>query len=82
MTVCQVDLERAERLKLEHAVKTGSLPDDAKVGFSSVTALVTTASHVRRPESSQPASLPGNNPLVFVRLISYVSFSDLVECPP
>ena len=30
-----VDLERTERIKLEHAVKTGSLPDDAKVGLSS-----------------------------------------------
>ncbi|ELT93552.1 hypothetical protein CAPTEDRAFT_175180 [Capitella teleta] len=27
-----VDMERAERLRLEHAVKTGSLPDDAKAG--------------------------------------------------
>lgn len=29
-----VDLERSERFKLEHAVNSGSLPDDAKVGLS------------------------------------------------
>jgi len=28
-----VDVERAEREKLEHAVTSGSLPDDAKVGL-------------------------------------------------
>ena len=28
-------MERAERVKLENAVKSGSLPDDAKVGLSS-----------------------------------------------
>ena len=30
-----VELERTERIKLEYAVKTGSLPDDAKMGLSS-----------------------------------------------
>ena len=29
-----VELERMERVKLEHAVQSGSLPDDAKVGLS------------------------------------------------
>jgi len=29
-----IDLERSERFKLEHAVNSGSLPDDAKVGLS------------------------------------------------
>ena len=32
----QVDNERAERMRLEHAVKTGSLPDDAKMGVANM----------------------------------------------
>ena len=32
----QLECERGERLKLEHAVKTGSLPDDAKMGVTSL----------------------------------------------
>lgn len=39
LTMChivtyQVELERLERLKLENAVKTGSLPDDDKVDLT------------------------------------------------
>ena len=34
-----MDVERAERAKLEHAVTSGSLPDDAKVGLSSSKAM-------------------------------------------
>ena len=30
----QLEAERGERYKLEQAIKTGSLPDDTKVGFS------------------------------------------------
>lgn len=33
-----VDWERGERSKLEHAVKTGSLPDDAKMGVTRMSA--------------------------------------------
>ncbi|XP_052768574.1 disheveled-associated activator of morphogenesis 1-like isoform X2 [Mya arenaria] len=33
----QLEAERGERMKLQHLVKTGSLPDDAKVGLSTST---------------------------------------------
>ncbi|XP_048259001.1 disheveled-associated activator of morphogenesis 1-like [Haliotis rufescens] len=33
----QLETERGEKQKLQHLVKTGSLPDDAKVGLSSAT---------------------------------------------
>ena len=33
-SVFQVEMERVERVKLEHLVKTGSLPDDAKMGLT------------------------------------------------
>ncbi len=39
----QIEAERAERLKLEHAIKTGSLPDDAKANFSAAAALFSAA---------------------------------------
>ena len=57
----QVDMERGERLKLEHAVKTGSLPDDAKMDFSSVSALA--AAHAKIGEittltNGHPAQIP------------------------
>lgn len=35
-----IDLERTERAKLENAVNSGSLPDDAKVGLSGSSALI------------------------------------------
>ncbi len=38
-----MDVERNERLKLEHAIKTGSLPDDAKVNFSSAASALSSA---------------------------------------
>ncbi|XP_052275051.1 disheveled-associated activator of morphogenesis 1-like isoform X2 [Dreissena polymorpha] len=35
----QLEAERGERVKLQHLVNTGSLPDDAKMGLSSMTVL-------------------------------------------
>lgn len=48
-------MERAERLKLEHAVKTGSLPDDAKVGVSSISAY---GSRAKIPEPPTAPAIP------------------------
>ena len=41
-----IEAERAERMKLEHAVKTGSLPDDAKAGFASAAAFAAASAMV------------------------------------
>ena len=36
MSMFQLECERAERMRLEHAVKTGSLPDDCKMGVATL----------------------------------------------
>ena len=36
MLMFQLECERAERMRLEHAVKTGSLPDDCKMGVATL----------------------------------------------
>ncbi|XP_060571050.1 disheveled-associated activator of morphogenesis 1-like [Ruditapes philippinarum] len=52
----QLEAERGERMKLQHLVKTGSLPDDAKVGLSSVSVIsdLKSMSSVPIPTSSVP----------------------------
>ncbi|XP_053375158.1 disheveled-associated activator of morphogenesis 1-like [Mercenaria mercenaria] len=52
----QLEVERVELLKLQHLVKTGSLPDDAKVGLSSVSVIsdLKSTSSVPIPTSSVP----------------------------
>ena len=48
-----VDVERAEREKLAHAVSSGSLPDDAKVGLSSSTLMAAVLGKPQLDVSSQ-----------------------------
>ena len=54
MTYFQCEFEHSERMRLEQAVKTGSLPDDAKMGVTSLGASLT--SSILTPASS---SVPG-----------------------
>ena len=49
-----VDMQRAEREKLEHAVTSGSLPDDAKVGLSSSTLMSAPLSKPQTDVTSPP----------------------------
>lgn len=53
----QLELERGERMKLQHLVKTGSLPDDAKVGLSTASVISNNFSDLKTT-SSLPAA-PG-----------------------
>ena len=51
------NVERTERVKLEHAVTSGSLPDDAKVGLSS-TKLTDVAPPPPPPPPPPPVGIP------------------------
>ena len=55
-----VDVERAEREKLEHAVSSGSLPDDTKVGLSSSKL---TAAALSKPQADVASQSPPPPPV-------------------
>ncbi|KAL3874321.1 hypothetical protein ACJMK2_037352 [Sinanodonta woodiana] len=52
----QLEMERKEHLKLQYLIKTGSLPDDAKLGVSNVSSLI----------NIPPTNLQTSNPRVAV----------------
>ncbi|XP_074640649.1 disheveled-associated activator of morphogenesis 1-like [Tubulanus polymorphus] len=47
-----IDAERAERSKLEHMIKTGSLPDDAKAGITSAASSL--AAQLKKAAENRP----------------------------
>ncbi|KAL4238139.1 Dishevelled associated activator of morphogenesis 2 [Mactra antiquata] len=55
----QLEAERGERMKLQHLVNTGSLPDDAKVGLSSVSVISNGFTDISTPTPPPgPPSVP------------------------
>ena len=52
-----MEAERGERMKLQHLVQTGSLPDDAKVGLSTISVINNGPIDTRVP-LAPPAMVP------------------------
>ena len=62
-----MELERLERLKLENAVKTGSLPDDDKVGLTQKSpAQLIASSALAKFGMQQPGNIGG------IKIINHV----------
>ncbi|KAK2146064.1 hypothetical protein LSH36_635g01003 [Paralvinella palmiformis] len=70
-----VDWERGERSKLEHAVKTGSLPDDAKMGVTRMSADMISKRPVEMT-NGYSSKIPTFEPA------SAASFASRAPCPP